>query len=80
MDYVIIALGIIVIWKFRNVLTDSADMAEDEFVVVKRGQQIRLQKERVKQTKQMTDIMSQPAMSDKEFNEFFTSMRVGVDA
>jgi mRNA deadenylase 3'-5' endonuclease subunit Ccr4 len=80
MDYVIIVLGIIIIWKFRNVLTDSADMAEDEFVVVKRGQQIRLQKERIKQTKQLVDVMDQPVMSDKEFNEFFTKMRIGEDA
>lgn len=80
MEYVIIILGVLIIWKFRNVLTDSADMAEDEFVVIKRGQQIRLQKERVKQTKQLVDVMAQPAMSDKEFNEFFNKMRVGEDA
>ena len=80
MEYVIIALGVVLIWKFRNVLTDSADMAEDEFVVIKRGQQIRLQKERVKQTKQLVDVMEQPAMSDKEFNAFFTKMRTGEDA
>jgi hypothetical protein len=80
MEYVIIILGVLIIWKFRNVLTDSADMAEDEFVVIKRGQQIRLQKERVKQTKQLVDVMAQPAMSDKEFNEFFNKMRTGEDA
>lgn len=67
----IIAVVIVVLWKFSGMFSKSAELAEKEFDTMARKQDIRLHKARITDTKDVLKIKDSPVMSDKEFSDIF---------
>jgi uncharacterized membrane protein YvbJ len=67
----IIAVVIIVLWKFSDMFSKSAELATKEFDTMARKQDIRLHKARIADTKEVLKIKDAPVMSDKEFSDIF---------
>lgn len=71
----VIVVLLIVVWYFGKplnaVVAGSAEMASDEFSVLRREQRIRLHKERIKQTAKVKELANEEVMNDHEFNDFF---------
>lgn len=72
---------VLVIWYFgrsiNSIVKHSGEMADDEFKVFRREQQLRLHKTRVAQTKAVKDIAKDEVLSDEDFDKIF---RVDTDA
>jgi hypothetical protein len=71
MEIAEIALAVVVLWKFSNVFSKSAELAGKEFDATARKQDIRLLKSRQQDTKEVLKIKDIPTMSDKEFDDIF---------
>lgn len=74
MDFTSIAIAIVVIvvlWKFSDMFSKSAELATKEFDTMARKQDIRLHKARITDTKEVLKIKDLPVMSDKEFSDIF---------
>ena len=74
MDFtgIIIAVAVIVVlWKFSDMFSKSAELATKEFDTMARKQDIRLHKARIQDTKEVLKIKDSPVMSDKEFSDIF---------
>jgi uncharacterized membrane protein YvbJ len=67
----IIAVVIVVLWKFSDMFSKSAELATKEFDTMARKQDIRLHKARIADTKEVLKIKDAPVMSDKEFSDIF---------
>jgi len=76
MEIVYIGILVAILWfagsSINAMLQGTAVLAEKEFKSFSREQDIRLHKNRVKQTAQVSKLAEDTAMSDKEFNEFFS--------
>jgi len=73
LGFVTIALIVLVVWYFGSsinaIVKGSGEMASDEFQVFRRDQRIRLHKTRIAQTKTLSDIKDESALSDEEFDK-----------
>lgn len=66
-----LVVGLVIVWKFRDLIGAAAEMGEDEFKVVHRKQKIRLHKERIKDTTAVMEMSNEAAMNDMQFADFF---------
>lgn len=74
-----IVIVVLVVWylgsTINNVLAASGEIAEKEFGVFKKAQDMRLRKQSIKLHKQVEKIKDQPVYTDSEWDALFNPER-----